>query len=287
MTTEEKNRVLDQLHRWEQGQGSLADVARFYRELLEIQNSEAASISMENLRSSADSSENTSARLSEGQPLVTFDRFRPDWEVVQRMFASVAKWVARDEETAEGGAEGLLAIAFDRKLLKEVVGNWYSGRTVQALAKERGLDVELLVAIVSAVTRPFLEAYAAALSEKVDQAAWGRRYCPVCGGKPDFAYLHEDDGARWLVCSRCDSRWRFSRVGCPHCGNDKQDDLSYFAERDGPSKYRLYVCERCRRYIKTVDLRQAGSRVSFPLERLATRAMDRQAVEEGYQAVTP
>ena len=287
MTTEERNRVLDQLHNWEQEQGSLADVARLCRELLDIQNSEVASVSMESLHSIVDSPKNTSAWLSEGQPLVTFDRFHPDWDQVQRMFASVAKWVARDKEVAKGEAEGLLAIALDRKLLREVVGNWYSGRTVHALTRECGVDAELLAAIVSAVTRPFLEEYAAALSEKVDQAAWGRRYCPVCGGKPDFAYLHEDDGARWLVCSRCDSRWRFSRVGCPHCGNDKQDDLFYFAEKDGLSKYRLYVCERCRSYIKTVDLRHAGSRVSFPLERLTTRAMDRQAVEEGYQAVTP
>lgn len=287
MTTEEKNKVRDQLFQWEREKGTLSEAACFCRELLDIQNSEAASVSIENSRSIFESAPNTSAWLSTGEPLITFDMFHPDWDQVQRMFGRVTEWAARDKGISREEVKGLLAIAHDRKALEEVVSNWYSGCTADALAKERGIDAELLAVIVSAVTRPFLENCAAALSEKVDQAAWGRRYCPVCGGKPDFAYLHKDDGSRWLVCSRCDSRWRFSRMGCPHCGNDKQDDLSYFANTERLPKYRLYVCERCRCYIKTVDLRHAGNRISFQLERLSTREIDQQAVKQGYQAGLP
>lgn len=284
MTTEEKTKVLDQLSRWEREKGVLSEVARYCRELVAIQNSEAASVSMENSRSIFESPRNTSAWLSTGEPLITFDMFHPDWDQVQRMFRRVTQWAAGDAAISREEVEGLLALAHDRKALEEVVRAWYSGCAACALAKERGIDAELLAVIVAAVIRPFLENCAAALSDKVDQFAWGRRYCPVCGGKPDFAYLNEDDGSRWLVCSRCDSCWRFSRLGCPHCGNDKQDDLAYFANAERLPKYRVYVCERCRCYLKTVDFRHAGSRISFQLERLATCELDQQAVKQGYQA---
>ena len=38
-------------------------------------------------------------------------------------------------------------------------------------------------------------------TDQVDQEKWRRRYCPVCGGNPDIAYLDTERGSRWLVCS--------------------------------------------------------------------------------------
>ena len=83
-----------------------------------------------------------------------------------------------------------------------------------------------------------------------------------------------------MICSRCDAEWLFQRLQCPYCGTTDQNALSYFTA--GDELYRLYVCEQCKHYLKTVDLRQAKSEALMPLERLLTLDMDRQAQEQGY-----
>jgi len=114
----------------------------------------------------------------------------------------------------------------------------------------------------------------------VNQERWRRGYCPICGGNPDFAFLDKERGARWLLCSGCDAEWLFQRLECPYCGTQDQDALAYFTDDEG--LYRLYVCERCKRYLKALDLRQAKSEVLLPLERLFTFDIDAQAQEYGY-----
>jgi len=62
--------------------------------------------------------------------------------------------------------------------------------------------------------------------------------------------------------------------------NQDQNALAYFTDDEG--LYRLYVCEKCKRYLKAIDLRQAKSEVLLPLERLITFGLDAQAKEYGY-----
>ena len=118
----------------------------------------------------------------------------------------------------------------------------------------------------------------------VDQKLWRRGYCPVCGGSPDIAFLDEEAGGRWLVCSRCDARWRFQRLECPYCGNQDPESLSYFSDDAGV--YRLYVCDKCHTYLKAIDLRKVSEDVSPSLERLTTLDMDVQGKSKGYQPGT-
>ena len=86
-------------------------------------------------------------------------------------------------------------------------------------------------------------------------------------------------GLRGLLCSRCDAEWLFQRLQCPYCGTQNQAALAYFTDDEGV--YRLYVCEQCHKYIKTIDLRHTESEVL--VERVLTLDMDRQAQEKGYK----
>jgi FdhE protein len=97
-----------------------------------------------------------------------------------------------------------------------------------------------------------------------------------------MASLKGEVGERWLLCSRCDTEWLFQRVECPYCGTQEQDDLVYFI--DAREQYRLYLCERCKCYLKAVDLRKTEAGAPLPLERLYTIDLDRQAVGRGYHA---
>ena len=126
--------------------------------------------------------------------------------------------------------------------------------------------------------------HARALIGLVDQDAWRRSYCPVCGGNADFAYLETERGSRYLLCSRCDSEWLFQRLRCPYCHTEDQNALSYYSNDE--EVYRLYVCERCKHYLKTIDLRKAKPEVEISVERLLTYELDAQAREDGYLPIT-
>ena len=51
---------------------------------------------------------------------------------------------------------------------------------------------------------------------------------------------------------------------------------------DDSGYYRLQVCDNCKTYLKTLDMRKAAGEVLIPLERILTVEMDRQAREKGY-----
>jgi FdhE protein len=126
-----------------------------------------------------------------------------------------------------------------------------------------------------------LTTQAEAYKKLVDQEQWRRGYCPVCGGKADFAFLDKEKGARWLLCSRCDTEWLFQRLECPYCGTTNQNELAYFT--DDSELYRLYICQRCHTYLKAVDMRKTDSEILLPLERVLTADIDRQGQEKGYK----
>jgi len=126
---------------------------------------------------------------------------------------------------------------------------------------------------------PYLQRAAQTVLPLLDLRGWRRGYCPVCGGQPHFSAL-QGEGERSLLCSRCNAEWPFARLGCPFCGNADHNKLAYYADRDGV--YRLYVCQACRRYLKTIDLRQAEGRV-LAVEPILTAGMDLSAREEGYR----
>jgi FdhE protein len=67
-------------------------------------------------------------------------------------------------------------------------------------------------------------------------------------------------------------------VGCPFC-KSKEKQIYYTSE---DQVYRLYVCPSCKRYLKTMDLREVYRDVIPAAERLVTVGMDLAAYQEGY-----
>ncbi len=140
------------------------------------------------------------------------------------------------------------------------------------LSFEEGLAALALV--------PYLEWAAAGVAPALggELAVWARGYCPVCRGQPDLAILAGDPAARSLVCSRCSTAWLYRRVGCPFCHDVERQ--AYYV--DGDARYRLYLCQGCQRYLKTIDARRLGGNLDPKVERLVTIGMDLAALREGY-----
>jgi len=166
-------------------------------------------------------------------------------------------------------------------VIKKAANAWYQYSSLNDIADEVGVGWEMFSLCLKAAFHPILVRYSEQLLPLVNQDSWRQRICPICGGKPDFSFLDRETGARWLICSRCDADWLFFRLECPFCGNQDQNSLGYLT--DEKELYRLYTCEQCRTYIKAIDLRRAEGDVLFPLERILTLDLDRQASEAGYQ----
>lgn len=148
-------------------------------------------------------------------------------------------------------------------------------------AQSPDLNPELLTFVLNNALQPFLGAYAEALRPLVKEDLWRRGGCPVCDGEPDFAYLTRESGGLGLLCSRCDTQWLYKRLECPFCGNTKRESLAYYPSED--NRYRLYVCDECKRYLKAIDLREIVETPLLPVERIVTIDMDLAARENGYR----
>jgi FdhE protein len=269
--------ILQELHSQADKRAELADTIELHCELLEAQAHAEVSAGRPPL-----SGEEAGARLQQGHPLLAPEHLVADDQALAGLFDQMGRIVAeRRPELAEALARirgwlderrdqiGALAVEYLRE-----------GRVREG--EGSGLDGYLLTFIFINALRPFLRAQAQALAPWVDDSVWYRGRCPICGGEPDVAALERGSGQRRLLCSRCDSEWAFRRVGCPFCGNDDPHQLAYYPSDD--EVYRLNVCEKCHRYLKTIDLRQVAGGRLLPAERVLTAAMDVAALEAGYGA---
>jgi formate dehydrogenase maturation protein FdhE len=272
-------KILRKLQEQREKEGGLPPLLEFYQKLVRAQ---ATALKRLTPPAVTLDSDEISSRLAQGQPLVSDAELDLDMEQVRQLFAAVITVFAGYSQLFGELPESLRRPGAVDLLTTAAVQRWFNGTELPP-GLRRNISRPLLQAIILATLQPFLAGYARAYRDHLDADRpenWRRGYCPVCGGSPDMAYLEKEAGARWLVCSRCDTEWLFQRLQCPYCGTVAQDSLSYFT--DVTEIYRLYVCENCKRYLKAIDLRRAGDEVLWPLERLLTAEMDRQARERGY-----
>jgi FdhE protein len=115
-------------------------------------------------------------------------------------------------------------------------------------------------------------------------ANWSESFCPICGARPNFSFIEQEENRRLLFCSRCSARWGFSRITCPFCGEADHRKLRYFQVEDDET-HRVYVCDTCSHYIKTV-LGESDTHVHARLQDLLTLPLDAVARREGYRRDT-
>lgn len=106
-------------------------------------------------------------------------------------------------------------------------------------------------------------------------------YCPICGNHPDMAFL-DKDGKRHLKCCFCSHQWETGRMGCVFCENNEKNMQHYFYTEE-EKEYRVNLCDKCRHYIKVVDLRQMDRPFCPNIEMISTLHLDMKAKEQGYE----
>ncbi len=224
-------------------------------------------------------------RLEEGLPFLSADGVEIPSEGLEDLFDEICSAMKKHsrqsiediqvlEEARKTGKLSFVdlvrSVAFDK------------GEYCRAIAGQFVLRQELLIFMGMALARPIFELWAERLRGRVKDEGWLRPYCPICGSEPYMAKLQREDGRRILGCPVCGTEWTFMRIECPFCLNKDQKTLRYFfVDEDSP--HRVDVCEKCRRYIKTIDERKAEEGETFLLiEDIATTYLDVLAEREGY-----
>ena len=223
-------------------------------------------------------------RLKKGLPWVEVETLNPDEDLLGMAFQEILAMVKKHEAAGEEELKRLDDLRQGGGIeLAELVRRITAGDSeyFKKTSAETGLAPELLVFFAENLARIFLSARTEGLPGKVFQA-WLRGYCPICGNEPRMAKIERKQGKRILACSLCDTLWVFRRVECPYCGNSNPRDLRFFQTK-GESPYRVDVCEKCKRYIKTVDERKMEGEAILRTEDFTTVYLDEIAKKEGYR----
>jgi len=155
---------------------------------------------------------------------------------------------------------------------------------IRELCAELRMDESILHFFLYHSTWPSVARHAALIKDTDETGEhWDQGFCPVCGNSPGLALLAEN-GGRILICVFCRHQWPFKRILCPSCGNSDSKSISYFFSEEEQT-YRVYTCDACKKYIKTVDLRLLTRPFYPPLESIVTTHLDLKAQELGYQSV--
>ena len=156
-----------------------------------------------------------------------------------------------------------------------------SDAIVASAGEETGLAAEVLAALLYQSLAPSLRHISTQIAALLPpEASYEGGHCPVCGSEPAISVIDET-GKRALFCSFCWHQWPVRRVACPHCGNAEDGKREYFYD-SAEKEYRVDVCNKCRRYMKTIDLRQLNRPLYPPLEQVATMHLDMLAQEKGF-----
>lgn len=219
--------------------------------------------------------------LDERVPILR--RYELEWDV--QAFTALARRVCdigarHRQELAPQFEEVRVLLLSDPEQTLNVVARYLTEGKVDLPAGPNEAQ-ELLSFVLIHCLHPFLHARAAALTPLIKDEQWYQRSCPVCGGEPDFGYLDKEVGGLRLLCSRCDTVWTYKRGECTFCGNSDKETFAYYLGDD--EVYRLYLCDKCKRYLKVLDGRQVSLEPVLPVQRIITIGMDLSARQEGYR----
>ncbi len=224
------------------------------------------------------------AKLAGELPLVDFSGGHFDLTEPRNYFLALLEIAEKmnpgdTKEISEGIKDG--SLDFDEMVRESFV---LSGDEEAKAEGEEDEDesFDLIAFFVEESLRPALEVLAEKYGDAIRKSGWSEGYCPVCGKEPKIGELREEEGYRYLYCSQCGIDWSFMRVKCPFCGNEEQKSLAYFSV-EGDERYRVDVCDNCKRYIKTVDFRSTNEKADLEVEDIATIHLDMLANEEGYR----
>jgi len=219
-------------------------------------------------------------KVAGGLPLIDFISGKFDASVPQNYFLRLMDIA---EKRSPEKTQEMMAQLHDGVLdFEKMVRHTFDPLSEEEFPEEKDDDFfDLVELFLEESLRPELEKIAHQYGDEISKLGWSEGYCPICGKEPKIGEIKASDGRRYLFCNQCGFEWHYRRVKCPFCGNEEQHALAYFTI-EGDERYRVDVCNVCKRYIKMVDLRDSEEEANLDVEDIATLHLDMLAYEEGY-----
>ncbi len=261
------------------------DMLDYYEQLFTAQQDAQGRIQIQPWELNADT---VAIKKQEHFPLIAVSDFRIDAKAAGDLLQRICQVTSASKSDTADSAQGLLnAVQLQkidpRPLFKALLEG--DDTVFDNMADTLAIDKGALAFLAYSAIKPSLSVCAEQLSTFLpDDASWVKGYCPVCGSNPSMAVLGTD-GERWLCCGFCWHKWSANRIFCPFCENTDSQTLHYFFS-ESEKGYRVDVCDKCRKYIKTVDTRTADHPIYPPLEQVSTLHLDMLAVEKGLEGGT-
>ena len=228
--------------------------------------------------------------IAKGREIADFSKIKIDDNFILDKFSRICE-IQTTFGSETGQAMAKLKDAFATGKLAFIdIQTHLARRTMKyfsAKAKKLGIDKALFYSTCLAVYRPLFELCAEANETVLADYRWKKGICPVCGTPAGMACFEEEVGKRILWCPLCGTEWVFKRLQCPFCGNENQKTMRYFVVEDEGTPYRVDICDRCKRYVKTVDerKRKKGEKTIFEIENMITLYLDSCAKKEGFKNI--
>lgn len=246
-----------------------APMLDLYEKVFIKQENSVPSIHLKNFKIS---DEALSLKWKEKFPLMEISQFVLDQGVSEALFKEICQILASQDNELSQAVVRLIDMVDTQELkLDELFAAFIREDESFFDRIEDELDVskEILGFISYNSVKPSLSVYSRMASEYLDKEhAWDKGYCPICGSKPEIS-IFGDNGQRSFICSFCTHQWQSKRIYCPFCENTDHDTLHYFSI-ENEEEYRVDVCDKCNRYIKTIDTKKISRSIYLPLENLST-----------------
>lgn len=261
----------------------------FYQQILTMQHGKKSNIDQAKL-SLIYKSVDLDNRLADGIPLLDIGELYIDEIFSEPFFRDLLTLFK--QYPAEYPTEKILSIQTGIQnqdlIINELLINYISKNSdyFNKLADTLQIDLGLLAIIAKIICLPLLEIYGEILKSQLAtvNTNWFRPFCPLCGNAPGMARLEKEAGQKYLWCSTCNSQWIFARIQCPFCLTKDQNQLRFFYDEENKS-YRVYICDNCKRYIKTIDERETeqDADIFMMTQDMLTQYLDDLAIKEGFQ----
>jgi formate dehydrogenase maturation protein FdhE len=165
----------------------------------------------------------------------------------------------------------------------EAIGKQDVRELCDRLVADGGWEQDLATFVYTLTLSSFHKRRLQDTAEALRTGLWMEGHCPLCGEKPHYGVLRADDGAKELQCWLCGTRWVHTRIKCPYCGNEEQEDLGYF-NVEGQETCRVNFCQKCHQYCKIIDGRRlkGGGQIFLDIHNLASLSYDLAARQEGF-----
>lgn len=157
---------------------------------------------------------------------------------------------------------------------------------------DSSLPPETLALVLAFALRPMLESAAAAVMDSFDHKEVNENYnrpvaCPACGSHASAAAVGPTPSGtpngKMNYCAICGTTWEFERIRCASCGTQNQGKLHYF-NLEGDNAHRLYLCDECGSYTRTVFREDMSTLFCFEVEDVVMAKLDMVANDERFQS---